>query len=139
MAEWLAARNPAPELILCSAARRTRETLAAVRPALGATAEIVVEKRLYLAEADDILVRLSELDDLPKPPSSAMVIGHNPGLADLALRLIPPAELETRRRVAAKFPTCAFVDLGFACENWEDIGGANAALNAYLVPAEIDP
>jgi phosphohistidine phosphatase len=138
VAEWLSGRNPTPDLILCSAARRTRETLAAVRAALGPKAEVAIEQRLYLAEEDQLFARLVELDDLAQPPTSAMLIGHNPGLGDLALRLMPRDQLETRRRVAAKFPTCAFVDLSFACDNWEAIDAASATLNAYLVPAELE-
>ncbi|MCA3263935.1 MAG: histidine phosphatase family protein [Telmatospirillum sp.] len=138
MAEWLAARNLAPDLILCSAARRTRETLAAVRPALGPTAEVSIEQRLYLAEEDQLFARLVELDDLAQPPGSAILIGHNPGLGDLALRLIPRERQEIRRRIAAKFPTCAFVDLAFACETWEAIDARVATLNDYLVPAELE-
>lgn len=139
MAEWLATRNLAPDLILCSAAKRTRETLAAVRPAFGPKAEVALERRLYLAEEDALAARLAELDDLPVPPEAVLVIGHNPGLGDLALRLIPRDQDETRRRIALKFPTCAFVDLAFACESWETIAAANATLGAYLVPAELAP
>lgn len=137
MAEWLSVRNLRPDLVLCSAALRTRETLAAVRPALGPTAEIRIEKRLYLADDDTILDLLAELDELPNVPAQVMVIGHNPGLEDLALRLVPPAEVETRRRIAEKFPTCAFVDLSFAVDDWADIASPRATLNGYLVPLDI--
>jgi phosphohistidine phosphatase len=138
MAEWLAVRNLAPDLILCSAARRTRETLAAVRPALGPTAEVAIEQRLYLAEEDQLFARLVELDDLAHPPASVILIGHNPGLGDLALRLIPREQQEIRRRIAAKFPTCAFVDLSFPCDAWDAIDARCATLNAYLVPSELE-
>lgn len=137
MAEWLAARSLHPDLVFCSAAARTRETLAAVRPALGATPEIRVERRLYLADAETILDVLGTLDESPEPPAQVMVIGHNPGLEDLALRLVPPGEIETRRRIATKFPTCAFLDLSFAVDDWADIGSMRASLNAYLVPTDI--
>lgn len=137
MAEWLAARSLRPDLVFCSAAARTRETLAAVRPALGATTDIRVERRLYLADAETILEILGELDEGPEPPSQVMVIGHNPGLEDLALRLVPPAEIETRRRIATKFPTCAFLDLSFTVEDWADIAATRASLNAYLAPTDI--
>jgi len=137
MAEWLAARNLHPDLVLCSAALRTRETLAAVRPALGATTEVQVDKNLYLADEQTILDILATLDERAQPPAQVMVIAHNPGLEDLALRLVPPAEAETRKRIATKFPTCAFVDLSFAVEDWADIGPARASLNAYLAPNDI--
>lgn len=138
MAEWLSSRNLNPDLVLCSSAVRTRETLAAVRPALGPTAEIRLEKRLYLADEETILEVLAELDESANVPNQVMVIGHNPGLEDLALTLVPNTELDTRRRIAEKFPTCAFIDLSFAVENWDDIAASRATLNGYLVPTDID-
>src|SRR5262245_5412800 len=67
-----------PELILCSSSTRTRETLARI----GLDGEI--ERDLYGASASELLARVSEL-----PPSlgSVMLIGHNPGMHDLALGL----------------------------------------------------
>ena len=82
-AEWLATRNLAPDLILCSAAKRTRETLAALRAALGTKAEIAIERGLYLAEEEALAARLAALDDLPRPPDAtggcvAATAGHGP-------------------------------------------------------------
>jgi phosphohistidine phosphatase len=67
-----------PELVLCSSSARTRETLARI----GLSGEL--ERDLYGASASELLARLRAL-----PPSleSVLLIGHNPGMHDLALAL----------------------------------------------------
>ena len=67
-----------PELVLCSSAARTRETLARI----GLSGE--VERDLYGASANELLARVREL---PPGVESALLIGHNPGMHDLALAL----------------------------------------------------
>jgi phosphohistidine phosphatase len=96
-----------------------------------------IDRNLYLADEQSILDILATLDESAQPPAQVMVIAHNPGLQDLALRLVPPVEKETRKRIATKFPTCAFVDLSFAVEDWADIGPSRASLNDYLAPNDI--
>ncbi len=137
-AKWLRPRDFTPDLVLCSAALRTRQTLALIQDGFALAPELSIERRLYLAEADAILARLAELDAREPLPQAVMVVAHNPGLEDLALRLIPAAETTARARVAAKFPTCAFVALRFDCDSWAKIGAANATLDAYRIPAD-DP
>ena len=99
MAQHLREQGIAPELVLCSTATRARETLERVG------LEGVLEPGLYGASAATLLSRVQEAD-----ARSVMLVGHNPGLHDLALRLIrnPPEELER------KLPTGALVamDLG---------------------------
>jgi phosphohistidine phosphatase len=94
MARHLRKQGIVPELVLCSTATRARETLERVG------LEGVLEPGLYGASAATLLGRLDDVD-----AESVMLVGHNPGLHDLALRLLrnPPAELE------AKFPTGALV------------------------------
>ena len=91
----------APELVLCSPAVRTRETLELVLPALAGVA-VHVEDELYGARSEALLERLRAV---PEEIGSVMLIGHNPGLQDLALTLASDSAL--RERVAAKFPTAA--------------------------------
>src|SRR5262245_56787608 len=73
-----------PELVLCSSARRTRETLELVRPALGLTPTVSLEAELYAASSDVLLARVCAV---PEAVDSVMLIGHNPGLQQLAIVL----------------------------------------------------
>ena len=120
----------APSLVLCSSARRTRETLERVVPALDA-ANVSIEDRLYGASSEGLLQRLREV---PADVESVMLVGHQPAIQELALDLAGDgAELA---RVRAKFPTAALATLLFA-EDWSELGPGSAELVAYVKPKEL--
>src|SRR5579863_8717406 len=81
---WAAQTGLAPELILCSPAARTRQTLALLLPHLGGRPQVKIEDGLYLAGAEALLTRLRRV---PARTASVLVLGHNPGLQVLALAL----------------------------------------------------
>jgi phosphohistidine phosphatase len=119
-----------PELILCSSAARTRETLELLRPAVGAS-EVIVEEDLYGASSDELLARIHIV---PDSVASVMLIGHNPGLEQLALALASAGdELE---QLAAKFPTAALATLAVA-NSWSRLAPGDATLEAYVVPKQL--
>ncbi|HYU93498.1 MAG TPA: histidine phosphatase family protein, partial [Actinomycetota bacterium] len=89
-----------PDLILCSSAMRARQTLERIAPSLGRDAEIHIERSLYGASQDRLLERLHAI---PDEVDSVMMIGHNPGVQDLALLLAKAGP--HRSRLADKFPT----------------------------------
>ncbi len=103
IASALASEGLAPDLALVSAARRTRETWDAASGAFpGATAEVL--RTLYHAEAQEVLAAVREAD---APAGTVMVVGHNPGLHDLSLRLAMggPAEAGEMAKLRSRFPT----------------------------------
>ena len=103
MGDYLAGLQPAPRLVLCSSSRRTRETLDEVLPAFEREPQFVFEDALYLASASRLLDRLQRL---PEQTDSVLLIGHNPGLHQLAAALASePAAL------AESFPTAALAVL----------------------------
>ena len=119
-----------PELVLCSSAERTRETL--VRPILGASSTVRLEAKLYAASSHELLERIRAV---PDGVTSVMLIGHNPGLQDLALVLASAgAELE---RLETKFPTAALATLTLANTPWSQLSRADAVLAAYVVPKQL--
>jgi len=121
-----------PELVLCSTAERTRETLELIRPALGATSKVKLEAKLYTASSDELLERIRAVSE---PVASVMLIGHNPGLQDLALVLASAgAELE---RLEAKFPTAALATLTLPTATWRRLSQSDAVLAAYVVPKQL--
>lgn len=123
----------APELVLCSSAERTRETLELVRPALGASSTVRLEAKLYAASADELLERIRAV---PEAVASVMVIGHNPGLQDLAL-VLASAGVELGR-LEEKFPTAALATLTLANTPWRRLSEGDAVLAAYVVPKQLD-
>ena len=120
-----------PALVLCSSARRTRETLEGVRP----TGEWLVEPELYGASADTLLNRLRQV---PEEVPSVMLIGHNPALQMLVLRLASRADgstphLEDMQR---KFPTGALATLELDCP-WSAAGPGCATLESFVRPKQL--
>lgn len=124
VARAMQARRHIPDLILCSTARRTQETCRHVLEVLGAHIPAVYEAELYLANDDEILDIVRAAD--PKA-RALLVVGHNPGLEDLALSLgadgAPP-----------KFPTAAVAVFRFDVENWDDVARGRGAFADYFTP-----
>lgn len=95
MAAWLEKQQWRPAVILCSPARRTRETARLVREGLSLPERSVhSDARLYLAEEHTILTVLAEQ---AADRGTLMLVGHNPALAGLIARFtgqhhaVPPA------------------------------------------------
>jgi phosphohistidine phosphatase len=122
-----------PELVLCSSARRTRETLEGI--SLGG--EQLIEPELYGASCEQLIERLRRV---PDATASVMVIGHNPTLQMLVLKL-----LDARRALAAessaemfaeiqrKFPTGALATLVLG-SGWSELRVGGAELAGYVRP-----
>jgi phosphohistidine phosphatase len=120
-----------PELVLCSSARRARETLERIAPALGAPA-VVVERGAYAAGASALIERLRSV---PESVESVMLIGHNPGLQDLAVDLARPSP--ARHELAAKYPTAALATLELAVSSWSALDRGTAELVALVRPRDL--
>jgi phosphohistidine phosphatase len=127
LAKHLRREGIQPDTVLCSSSRRTRETLELIRSALEDPV-IEIEDGLYAADSDRLLARVREL---PETARSVLLIGHNPGLHELALTLAPGSA-----GFAEKFPTGALASLALDTP-WPDIGAARAELVAYVVPREL--
>ncbi len=130
IAEHLRRQEIEFELVLCSSAARTRQTLELLRPALGG-ATVLVENELYGASSDQLLARIRLV---PDEVACVLVIGHNPGLHELALALASAGDgLE---RLEEKFPTAALATLAPA-EPWGRVAPGGATLTAYVVPKQL--
>lgn len=133
MAEHLVQAGMAPDLVLCSPARRAVETLDAVRSVLPADLEVRFEDGLYAATATGLL-RFLRL--VPDDVVAVLVVGHNPGLEDLAQGLVGSGNPELLLRLATKYPTGALATLGFR-GGWADLGWGTAMLETFVVPRDL--
>lgn len=141
MAKWMAEQGLRPALILCSSARRTRETLDLIADTVGTGVPLRIEPELYLADPATLLDRVRSLPDAIQ---SVLVIGHNPGLQELALELARRAAVDqpgARKKLQQKFPTAALARFRFAIDGWPALAAgapANVArLVSYITPADI--
>lgn len=122
-----------PDVLLCSSARRTRQTLDLLGDAVPAACDVRIEDGLYQANADTLLRRVRTLpDDAPR----AMLIGHNPALEQLALLLA--ASGEHLDRMTTKFPTAALATLEAAIDGWSDLAPGSARLIGFVRPNDLD-
>lgn len=126
---WLAMRGYEAEQVLCSTAARTRETLD--RLAIGAAAlPVRYERRLYHATSDRMLGLLHTAE-----AESVLMIGHNPGIADFARRLLRTAPHHTG---FATYPTCATLVADFDAARWDDVQFGTGRAVDFIVPRDLD-
>jgi phosphohistidine phosphatase len=134
LADHVATIEPPPVLVLCSTARRARDTLAPVCERLPDTTEVLVEDDLYGAPAPMLLERLRRVpDEVP----GLLLVGHNPGLEDLVRALGRDGDPRLISRIHHKFPTGALATIAFDGP-WDGLGSAAATLEAFVVPAELE-
>jgi phosphohistidine phosphatase len=116
------------DLVLASSSLRTRQTLDLVVAGFAPPPRILIEDELYLAGAGRLLRRLRRLGEEDR---AVLVVGHNPGLHELALALVDSDMPAARPLVAGKFPTAARVSLAVATP-WRQLGQERLALVAYV-------
>lgn len=133
MARVLTKAGVVPDLILCSPSRRTRDTLARVFPSLPANTAVEFEKPLYLAEGERLFHWLGRVDDKQE---TVLLIGHNPGLQQLGLRLAGAGERSLLARFKAKFPTAALAEFEYAGRHWADISAGQTRLVGLTTPKD---
>lgn len=123
----------APELIVCSTARRTRETLAALLGALSHETRIVLTRAIYEAPTTRLLDQLHRTD---AEIASLALVGHNPGLEELTHLLAGSGETEALRAFARKYPPAGVAVIDFAEGTWAGIAAGTGHLRAFHVPAD---
>lgn len=130
MGAYLAAEGLIPDLALVSSAQRTRETWDLVGPSLGEVA-VRFEPQIYEASADRLLALLRGVED---GIGTLLIIGHNPGLADLAGRLTGQGDRAAASRMARKFPTAALAVIEFDVEVWSEAAPRSGRLDRFVTP-----
>jgi len=124
-----------PALVLCSPARRARDTLDIVRPQLGADVEVRTDDAIYTFDADDLLERLQSV---PSSIESVMVVGHNPALHDLASLLAGEGDSAALAQLREKFPTGALAMLDLGGTEWSGLGAGQAYLTGLVLPRQLE-
>ena len=136
MAEHMVRHVPRPDLILCSTAVRTRQTLAPLVAVLGnPTPPISLEKGLYLASEEELLERLQALSE---EVGTVLLIGHNDGIGQLAAALAAQGPEEALARLRDKYPTGALAMLHPAPGPWSDLAPGVCELRSFVRPRDVD-
>jgi phosphohistidine phosphatase len=131
---WLREHGYLPDVVVCSTARRTRQTWELIAPALGGSPSVTFEPRAYDASALTLLYLAREL---PSQYRAALLIGHNPAVSELANSLVrPPADDDGPLPPRLSFPTAAVAVLEFTGD-WAALAPAQARLEAFTAPADL--
>jgi len=130
MAEHLRSSGPPVDLVLCSSAVRTTETLQHLGRAFG-DADMLVEDGLYGATDEELLDRLRQVSD---DIEGVALIGHNPGVQDLGSALAGAGE--DLERMRTKFPTGALAILEFDGP-WSRLAEKGGRLTAFVTPRDL--
>jgi phosphohistidine phosphatase len=124
------------DAVIASPATRVAETLEEVAAGYGRSLDPVWERRIYLASPDELL---DVVRDAPDDADSLLLAGHNPGLEQLVLLLVPQEQEGARGEVARKYPTGSLAELQFDVASWADIGPGRGALTRFVRPRDLDP
>ncbi len=126
--------NLKPDLILCSPSVRTRQTLSMAAPdAWDTPPEVRFEEALYEASPQTLFKTLRKI---PAKIAHVMIIGHNPGLQELALALAPPGSA-AREEFKDKLPTAAVASFDFAIERWSELMPGTGQLRLSISPNKL--
>lgn len=135
MGRLIAEHGPLPDRVLCSTATRARRTWELASAELPSRPELLHRRDLYLAPSGRLLdiVRASGGD-----ARRLMLVGHNPGLHDLAQRLVGDGDVTLRHKLAEKLPTGALVHLAFEASGWPKLVPRSGRLLGFWRPRDLD-
>jgi phosphohistidine phosphatase len=134
MGHAMSERGIDPELVLCSSARRTVDTLALVLPELKVEPKVVYEDALYHASPAEMLDMLRNIQPGAR---RVMLVGHNPEIQVLALDLIGAGPKHMRDKLMEKYPTAGLAVINFTAGLWSSVDVNSGSLNLFLTPREL--
>jgi len=125
------------DAVLASPAVRVTETLDEVASGYGAPLSPQWERRVYLASAGDLLDLVRET---PSEADTLLIVGHNPGLEQLTLLLVPErARGEARDQVEEKYPTASLAEITLDTPEWAGVQQGHGRLVRFIRPRDLDP
>ena len=131
MGAYLAREMLFPDLVLVSPSARTRETWALVAAALPEATSVRFEERIYEASHDRLLEIVEEVE---APARGVLMVGHNPGMADLARMLAGHGDRYAFARMREKFPTCGLAVIDFPVDDWVATAPGTGRLERFVTP-----
>jgi phosphohistidine phosphatase len=137
MGEFAKMRGLRFDMAVASPAVRVVETLNTFFAAYGEVVDPRWDRRIYLASAPTLF---DVIRDLPDSADSVLMAGHNPGLEELILDLVPDdGASPLREDVEVKFPTASIAVMNLPIDHWADAAPDIATLDNFTRPRDLDP
>ncbi len=134
MGGFLFSQGIAPDLGVASNARRAKQTLELALEAFPAHVTHLIDNSIYLASVEHLLDTLRKG---PEKVSTLLVVGHNPGFADLAVALAGSGDPEELENMRIKFPPAALAILDFDADCWSNVAQGAGRLYRYVTPDDL--
>lgn len=129
----LARHMLSPDLVVVSPTLRTRQTWKRAAVAFGAPRQVQYDERLYSGDSDTLLELLKET---PADVRTLLLIGHNPSLQELAVRVIGYGQITARKRLKKKFPKAALAMVSFTVKSWSRVRPHGGRLEQFVTPRQ---
>jgi phosphohistidine phosphatase len=135
MGRHIAAHALTPDRIVCSTARRTRETLAGLLPYCAGEMDIRLTRDLYDTSAAEYLDVIRAFGGTARV---LMVIGHNPAMQETAIELVGTGNPALVAAVGTDYPTAALSVVDFPEKRWSEIAPRGGRIVAFFRPRELE-
>lgn len=132
---YMAGHGLIPERVLISPAARAQETWKHAAGAFRPAPAVLSAERLYDATPHTIL---AVIKDTPANAHTLLIVGHNPGLHDLAVMLVASGDIDARERLREKLPTSGLVIIDFAFDDWGKLHPQSGRLERFVSPKSLE-
>jgi phosphohistidine phosphatase len=132
---WIGRHPPFPELVLVSYAIRAHQTWEIAWEAMKGLApepQVELTPELYGADPAELLEVIRDASD--PDPQRLMLVGHNPGIHELALALAGSGDPAGRNALAHNLPTSGLAVFDFAIDDWSEVAFRRGRLVLFVSP-----
>jgi phosphohistidine phosphatase len=135
VAARLASKGPRPDLVLCSPAARARQTWSLVARNLGDEIEVRELQGLYPGSPSRLLEAVHRV---PDAAACVLLVGHNPGMEQLAMALAGPrSKPKALAKLRSRFPTAALAEIAFDAATWAAVARGQGRLKRFVWPKDL--
>ena len=134
IAAYMIKKRMRPEHVWCSSAMRTRQTVGKLQEYFTPPLAVEYRDKMYNASAGEMLSMLASVGN---DVSSMMMVAHNPGMHQLAVKLARTGDDAMLDTLAIKFPTASLVVVEFETDSWRDIAVSSGKLVDFVSPGTL--
>jgi phosphohistidine phosphatase len=127
---YMARHGLIPDLAMVSPAARARETWLLVAACLAKPPPMATEDRIYNATVEKLVAVIGEA----KKARTLLIVGHNPGLHELAVQLIASGDVGAREQINEKLPTSGLVVVELPLDDWALLRPHSGRLERFVSP-----